>query len=764
MSRQPPRRRPPAKRNAPKSKAKAKPKAKAASARKKTTTPRKTTARSQPRKRTPAPLETAPLAGLPEASTQPEPLTADTQWTFRSQLKRISLKDRPTQLALGSIAVIIVLIAVIAVWPKSSTKTSSLTDAAAGGPETSAEQVTDVEGNVVENAQRTGSGAAQQAAGPAEEFQDNPFANTEYAKYVASLIKPQSTDYPNGNPNTWAGVSKTEIKAVFSYDQANCGVNLISAISAAGAQFGTSTRYYQAAPRNQTEANEDTVKSIDTLVQVFNDVGWEATVDFPQLRPLLEKFGSPERPFYGRRLVHQKIDGGSFQCKPTTDAAASEIAEEIKPFVVFNNFDGAQYNMAEALNAKAKDCYNQPCAQGEGRPMHFGTLWLSDQDYTRWAPYVWTQFNSGTRGAELYMSWACSRLVGQKATNAPDYKNTERKFALLYPKLPQATKLAAEYVALSQQYCGKDIFAHKIAYEPDPSRAADEGTSIGIRLKLDNVTTLTYVTDPVFPIFQLVQFQGQDYQPEFAWTPSGYYDSSTVQRIYQSLAVDYYVTSFGVTQFGVPGGFGFTAGDPFWVWHDNHKVAPSGKPCDPSSDAGMNHDEEYCKAPGSIVTWYYTTLPLLAGVIFSGPDLNPKFVSQGLQSYPKIRYGIAGPTDSPHPAQLGSGPGKFYFIVDGLEYRWRGDYISPPPEQKVGWVNYADCERHYTLWPNDYSTGWEPGGPNHGAFCGDAKYADFKYEPGPGVDGDPNSSCADDAPGGQCKKDGYPRWRDWEQG
>ena len=715
--------------------------------------PRKKPAGRKAATRKPAPARAAAVAAPAETAAPAFAASAgDEQWTFRHQLKRLSLKDRPTQIAAGTIALIIILIAAIAAWPGSSTKTSEV---ASGG------EVADSSGDnlgggglVPTTKGEKSPGSATGAGSAARRAQDrvtlNPEVNRAFAQQVASKIKPQSSSLPNGNPNTWAGVSRDTIKAVFSYDKSNCGVNLINAISAAGAQFGTSTRYYRAAAKNQDELNARHVESVNILVKLFNARGWEAGMTFPQLRPVLQKYGTPSRPFYGRRLVHQMIDGGSFQCPERTNAAAVRIVQEIKPFVVYNNFDGAQYEMADALNAKAPP---------NRRPMHFGTLWLSDRDYTRWAPFAWTQFNSGTRGGELYMSWACSRLVGRNATNAPDYKGTKRKFALLYPNLPAAAHVAAEYKALSKKYCGTNIYeGREIAYAPDPSRAADEGTSIAVRLKLDGVTTLTYVMDPVFPIFQMVQFQSQDYQPELAWTPSGYYDSNTVQRIYMSLGKDWFITSFGVTQFGVPGGFGFGAGDPFYAYHDTHKKSPkTGKACDPSSDAGMNHDETYCKAPGELITWYYTTLASLGGVLFAGPDLTPAHLSRGLQSYPKIRYGGAGPTNSPHPAQLGSGPGKFYFVVDGTEYKWRGDFVSPPPESKIGFVTYPDCERHYNLWPDKLAVNWERSGPNYNKYCGDAKYAPSPYRPSASS----GQNCADDAAGGVCRKDGYPRWQDY---
>ena len=67
-------------------------------------------------------------------------------------------------------------------------------------------------------------------------------------------------------------------------------------------------------------------------------------------------------------------------------AAAVEAAETHKAFVVFQAYDLAQYNMAAALNT----------VPASRRPMHFGTYWLSDQIYDKFAPYVWTPFSTGS--------------------------------------------------------------------------------------------------------------------------------------------------------------------------------------------------------------------------------------------------------------------------------------------------------------------------------------------------------------------------------
>ncbi len=656
-------------------------------------------------------------------------------------VKRISLRDRPTQIAFASIGLILILVAAILAWPGSGSDTSKL---AAGAENKSAGASA---GNVSAGQGPTAGGGISLRGGAREnvaEFVDNPDTDIDEARRVAALIKPQSTSLPNGNPNTWLGVDKEDIKFAFAYDEANCGVNTLTLAQQSTANLPSSNRYYRGNPNTQEEGNQQFRDAAKAIIDVVNLRAFEAAELFPEIRKLMGN--DPTHPFFGRRIGYELVDGGSYQCPETTTAAAIKIVNEIKPFAVIND-DGlsrAGYNMAAALNAKAPP---------DRRPMHFGTLHESDSLYKKWAPYAWTQFVSGTAHIRQYASWLCSRVVGRNAVNSSDYKGSKRKIALLYPNFQQVRLIANEMKGFFKQYCGSNILASEFAYSTDPSRATDEGTTIAVNFKLEGITSVIYLLDLVAPIFHTISFAGQDYHPEFVFTGTNYMDSSTVQRVYEQPMVD--KASFGITSFGVPGGFGYETGDPFFAWHDTHKKSPnSGKACDPSSDAGMDHDEAYCKAPIAMVTLYYSTLPLLAGILFSGPDLKPIHVTKGLQAVPATRFGGSGATTDPRPPLLGAGPGRFYFIADAVEWRWRAGYISPPPESKFGWVEWTDCQRHYLLWPDKLASGWEKGGPNDGAWCGNAKYAAKPYVPSGEAEG---TDCSD-SPTGRCENDNYPPW------
>jgi len=552
-----------------------------------------------------------------------------------------------------------------------------------------------------------GDGSQPQAAGaPGTADAPSPRQVDEsQAHAVGAQVHPQSSDRVQPY---YAGVTDDSIKLVFSTDATSCGVNVVNALTAAGGALPTTSRFYRAAPTAQNDVRAESREAIDLMVKYWNDNAMDAVEYFPNIAAVMERYNTPGKPFYGRQLVHEIVDGGSNQCPEKTTAAAKEAIEK-NAFIVYNNYDGAQYNMAAALNA-------QPANR---RPMHFGTLWLSDQDYDRFAPYAWTQFATGSTIVRQYASWVCSRVAtGEVPARAPTVSDPKKRvFGLVHTNLEQDVRLANELKGYLKQYCGLE--PKEITYEgTDFGKAQQDNPNVIVQLQVAGVTSVLMLTDPIQPLFQLAIAKQQNYFPEWIWSSFGYTDSNTVQRLYDQ---DQTKGSIGTSNLGIPGGFGFGAGDPFWMYHEYHKVSPnSGRPCDPTSDEGMSHDEQYCKAPGALVTWYYTMLPSIGGILFAGPDLRPQTVSAGLQNYPTTRYGGDGPTSDPRPALVGAGEGKYGFIVDAVEWRWRPDFTSPKPEEKAGWVEYPDCQRHYIQWPDHLAPMWERDGPNYNAWCGDA--------------------------------------------
>lgn len=520
---------------------------------------------------------------------------------------------------------------------------------------------------------------------------------------VGSKVMPQSTQR---RKPYYSGVGENTIQLDFSIDATNCGVNVVNALTAAGGALPTQGRYYRAAPTTTDKVVAEKREAIDVMVKYWNSHGFDAAQYYPNIRPLMGN--DPNNQFYGRHIVANVIDGGSNQCPDKTTAAAKQASEQDHAFSVYTDYDGSANNMAAALNTVPAD----------RRPMHFGTLWLPDSYYAKYAPFAWTQFSTGSTITREWASYVCKRVrTGQVPARAAGVDPKNRVFGLVHTNLPEDKALATEFKGYLNQYCGGNIIAKEVEYDgTDFGSAQQQDPNVVAQLQLSNVTTVLMLTEPIQPMFQLVDADKANYHPEWVFSSVGYSDSNTVQRLYQSVAPNEAKNDFGTSNLGVFGGWGFGAGDPFWMYHALHPKGDDGSVCDPSSDAGMAGPG--CKAPTALVTYYYTMLPSIGGMLFAGPDLTPQNVTNGLQAYPSTRYGSNGPTADPRPALVGAGKNKFGFIVDSVEWRFRPDFQSPPPENKAGWVEYPDCQRHYLTWGDQLAPNWEPNGPNWTAWCG----------------------------------------------
>ena len=137
-------------------------------------------------------------------------------------------------------------------------------------PETSSETSTTVVDDVADEggpkqAPKAKTNAATAAAAPAEIV--NPSRDREQALSIGAQIKPQSTSLPNGNPNTWTGVTKDSIKFAIAYDESACGVNTLTLAQQASANLATSGRYYRAAPKNQEGFRSEFREAAKQLVE-----------------------------------------------------------------------------------------------------------------------------------------------------------------------------------------------------------------------------------------------------------------------------------------------------------------------------------------------------------------------------------------------------------------------------------------------------------------------------------------------------------------
>ena len=114
-----------------------------------------------------------------------------------------------------------------------------------------------------------------------------------------------------------------------------------------------------------------------------------------------------------------------------------------------------------------------------------------------------------------------------------------RKFALLYPNNPNANQAASEFKSFLKADCGLTFTKNvtEFQFNDNPARAADEGTTIAVRLKQAKVTSVIYLIDFLGALFHIIAFDNQNYRPEFIWNGTGA-QTNTVQRAYEQSMVD----------------------------------------------------------------------------------------------------------------------------------------------------------------------------------------------------------------------------------
>lgn len=235
---------------------------------------------------------------------------------------------------------------------------------------------------------------------------------------------------------------------------------------------------------------------------------------------------------YGRtvNLVTFQGTGGSLD-DVAARADAARIAEEYKPFAVFNG-PALTNGFADELAARQIMCIgctpNQP------------TQFYADRD-----PYVWSLDGSEAQKQTHAVEFITKQLVGKNATHGGDeFVDQPRKFGLLYLESSAASKELAEKYAADMEAAGAP-FAEVIAYALDPSTIQATASQAISKLKTAGVTTIVFSGDPVAPRDFTKEATAQEYFPEWFISASGLVDTNAFARTYDQQQWSH---AFGVTQ------------------------------------------------------------------------------------------------------------------------------------------------------------------------------------------------------------------------
>jgi hypothetical protein len=235
---------------------------------------------------------------------------------------------------------------------------------------------------------------------------------------------------------------------------------------------------------------------------------------------------------YGRKIKLISYEGtGIANDEVAARADAAAIAEKYKPFIVLGG-PALTSAFADELAARKIMCIS--CTPGQ--PADF---------YTKRDPYVWGLDGSALQKQTHALEFIEKQLVGKNAVHAGDaFKNTPRKFGLLYLQSSGASKDLADQFAAQMKKAGAPL-AQVIAYQLNPQTIQQTASQVITKLKASGVTTIVFSGDPVAPRDFTKEATAQEYFPEWVIANSALVDVTAFGRTYDQ---QQWAHAFGVTQ------------------------------------------------------------------------------------------------------------------------------------------------------------------------------------------------------------------------
>jgi hypothetical protein len=246
---------------------------------------------------------------------------------------------------------------------------------------------------------------------------------------------------------------------------------------------------------------------------VTDDKPADVTATYKAFLPYFEQYYET----YGRKvdLVVYKGKGNAID-EVAARAAATEIAEDIKPFAVWG---GPAITTAFSDELASRGILN---FGGSGTPEYF-----KEKD-----PYLFGIAMGAWQMRQLVAEYVGKRLAGEAATYAGDPRLAaqERRFGLVYLDSGTGAVDVADSFAASLSDVGVDIAA--TATYRNPLDVTSEAPGIIARMKDAGVTTVMLVGDPLTPATFTRVATDQDWFPEWLMVGSPLVDTTVYSRTY----------------------------------------------------------------------------------------------------------------------------------------------------------------------------------------------------------------------------------------
>ncbi len=240
---------------------------------------------------------------------------------------------------------------------------------------------------------------------------------------------------------------------------------------------------------------------------------------------------------YGRRVeLIPVVASGVVNDEVSARADAVRIAEEIKPFMVWNG-PGLTNAFAEELAARGIPCIS--C--GPGQPVDY---YIANDGLS------WTIGAGNAQTNLLVADYVARKLAGSPAQFAgdPDMVTTERVFGLLYISSSSASEAVADQLEAELADRGVELAA-RIPYALDPFTIQETASNAIAKLKDAGVTSVIFASDPIAPRDFTREATAQEYFPEWILADGFLSDTNAFARTYDQ---DQWAHAFGLTSLAAP--------------------------------------------------------------------------------------------------------------------------------------------------------------------------------------------------------------------
>jgi len=390
----------------------------------------------------------------------------------------------------------------------------------------------------------------------------------------------------------------------------------------------------------------------------FNDTREDTLATYQGYVEIYQKYFET----YGRKIELIPYDGtGSALDEIAARADAAKIADDIKPFAVFN---GPLLTSAFGDELAARKILQFDLASTKG------TQFFNDH-----APYTYNVLAAPDQTSQIVAEYVGKRLKGKPAKFAgdPALQTKTRKFGLLFLSLP-GNDIEILRQRFKDQLAANGVELSVEVGSVDPTASAAQQLA---KLKDEGVTTVMFSGDPLSPKNFTEEATRQNYFPEWFVTGSALTDSTTFARTYDPKQWSH---AFGISQL-------FARGRPEANWSYYLYSWYFGKP--PPAESGTQ------------VIFPIPTI-FFSGVMAAGPDLTPESFQQALFSARPAGGGLTVP-------QVSFGNKNFfpdtdYNGIDDTVEIWFDAEATGPDErgrEGVGMYRYVAGGKRYLpgQWP-----------------------------------------------------------------